>query len=171
MSKDNITFCNCAECKYEQVCCSSDAWSIRLTMDEIKRFPHSKTSNGHFVIASGVDGYCIYRDPETGKCRTYSDRPFVCRKFSCQGKEADMEKLLENHKSIRSNLDATHAAFFVAFIFKTEKPKMASSLIIKDLETDKEIQLMPQQVFGNSEEEVKEKMSELLKKPFKKENL
>jgi len=171
MSKEDINFCNCNDCKYEQICCSSDGWMIGLTADEVKRFPHTRTPTGQFSIASGPDGYCIYRDPETGKCRTYDDRPFVCKRFSCQGKEEEMTKLLEKHKEIRKNLDAKFSGFFVAFIFKTEKQKMASSMMIRDLESGSEKQLMPAQVFGESEEDVKEKMAELLKKPFRKEDI
>lgn len=168
---NGINFCNCSDCKFEQVCCSSDAWIITLTMEETKKFPHSKVGDGRFVIASGPDGYCIFKDPETGKCRTYNDRPLVCRKFTCRDRDVEMTKLLEKHKEIRSNLNSTHSGYFVAFVYQTSKQKMASQMMIRDMETGNEIKLTPQQVFGNSEEEVKEKMKDILSRPFKKENL
>jgi Fe-S-cluster containining protein len=171
MDKNDINFCNCGDCKYEQICCSSDAWSISLTLDETKKYPHSKLPNGQFVIASAPDGYCIFRDPATGKCRSYNDRPTVCRRFTCKDRDKEMETLLNKHRDIRRNLDATHSGFFIAFIFKTDKQKMTSSLIIRDTETGNEIQLMPQQVFGMSEDEVKDKIKEIISQPFKKESL
>lgn len=171
MERNDINFCNCKECKFEQICCSADGWSIILTFDEIKKFPHSKLPSGQFVMASGPDGYCIFRDPKDGKCRTYDDRPMVCRRFSCQNRDEEMQKLLDRHKEMRKNLDAKYSGFFIAFVFKTDRQKMFSSVMVRDLETGKEIQLMPTQVFGNSEEEVKEKMKELINGPFHKENI
>lgn len=168
---DDINFCNCTDCKYEQICCCSDAWTIGLSPAEVKKFPHTRMHSGQFSIASGADGYCIFRDPKTGKCKTYDDRPMVCRKFSCNGKDEEMSKLLHKQTEIRKNLDATVSGFFVAFIFKSEKQKMASSLVIRDMETGTERQIMPTQVYGETDEEVKEKMIEFIKQPFKKENI
>lgn len=171
MDKTDINFCNCADCKHEQICCSSDAWVISLTMEETKKYPHSKLPNGQFVIASAPDGYCIFRDPESGKCRSYNDRPMVCRRFTCKDREKEMGELLIKHREIRNNLNATHAGFFVAFIYRTDKQKITSPLIIRDAETGNEIRLTPQQVFGNSEEEVKDKIKEIIAAPFKKESI
>jgi hypothetical protein len=68
-------------------------------------------------------------------------------------------------------MSSTHSGFVVAYVFLTENERMASSLLIRDLETGKESQIIPTQVFGNSEDEVKEKMIEVLRQPFKKQNI
>jgi Fe-S-cluster containining protein len=168
---DDVVFCNCDNCPVEQVCCSSDAWSIILNGKEVKKFPHSMRSDGKVVMASGSDGYCIFRDPNTGKCKTYKDRPLVCKKFSCVGKDEEMKNLLTKHKEIRNNLDAKFCGMFVSFIHSNEKNIQISPTIINDIDNGKKLQLTPRYVYGDSEEEVRNKISEILSKPFKKEDI
>ena len=153
---------SCESCKFDQICCCADAWNITLTIQEAKKISHAKLPNGTFIIASSKDGYCAYRNPKTGKCMNYDDRPLVCRKFTCEGKEEDMKNLQERYKKIIEELNAKYTGFFVSYVTTTDQQKMASSLIIKDLETGKEIQLMPRQIFGNSVSEVREKIQSII---------
>jgi Fe-S-cluster containining protein len=164
---ENI-ICDCENCKHGGVCCSTDAWIVNLTNDESKIHPHVVTANGIISLASGPDGFCLYRDPETKKCKIYETRPSVCRQFTCVGKEDEMGALNKKHNEIRQNIESSMTGYFVAFISQTNSPKMASSLIIKDMKSQKDLQIMPIQVFGNSEKEIKEKMIDVLTNSFKK---
>jgi hypothetical protein len=81
-------------------------------------------------------------------------------------------KILETKLAkIQETLDSTHSGYFVAFIFPTDKTMTSSDIVIKNSDTGKELKLTPTQVFGQSEEEVKNKIIEIIKQPFKKEDI
>lgn len=171
MNENEANICDCSNCKYDGACCSSDAWSITLTLPETKRLPHAIGQNGQTVIASGADGYCIFRDSDTKKCSIYEDRPMVCKRFSCLGQEEKMQTLVLKHQELRANLEAKYCGVFVSFIHPIEKQLAISSMMVKDLITGKQIQIAPQQVYGENEEDVREKIKEIVSEPFKKEQM
>jgi hypothetical protein len=82
-----------------------------------------------------------------------------------------MKSLLKKHIEIREYLSAKYSGYFVAFIFSTARHRSASELIITNTETGKEIKFTPQQVYGQTEEEVKKKIINIINEPFKKEDI
>ena len=161
---------DCTKCEYNYVCCATDAWKIPLSAEEAARIsPRVKLPNGQFVLASKRDGTCYFL--EDGKCLCYNDRPSTCKRFDCSGKKEIMLELLDRLEGIQANLDAAFAGYLVAFVYPTSDAKNAGELVITNPDNGKEIKLVPQQIFGKSEDEVKRKMIETLKQPFKKEDI
>lgn len=162
---------NCKKCTYNFICCSPDAWRIPITAREASSIsPRIKLENGQFVLASKSNGRCYFQSSD-GKCSIYDKRPETCRNFSCDGKEDLLKNLQSKLDQVQINLDSTHSGYVVAFIFSTDKTMNAGSLKITNPDNGKEIIIPVSQVFGNSEEEVRNKMIEVLKQPFKKEDI
>lgn len=162
---------NCKECQYNQACCNTDSWRIALTPEEATKFIHTKLPDGQFILASTYNGYCYYLDH--GLCSCYENRPDTCKNFNCLNiKDTNIMKDLQRKiENTNKNLGAKFSGFFVAFVFNTNRHKLTSDLKITDKESGKEITLKPVQVFGESEDEVKETMIRIIKEPFKKEDI
>jgi Fe-S-cluster containining protein len=162
---------NCAKCEWSKVCCSPDAWEIPLTAEEALELNHVRTSDGRMFISANTDGSCFYQDSITGKCNIYDKRPQVCRAFSCDERKSEMAGLLKKHEENREYINSKYSGYFVAFIFSTSRFRSSSDLIIRDPETGKEIKLTPQRVCGQTEDDVKRKMVDILSQPFNKEDI
>lgn len=162
--------CDCEKCPHEHICCSADVWQIHLNPEEVKRLTHVRLPNGQYILPSGTDGYCVHFDHKEKKCSIYDERPSVCKRFSCEKAEERMTKLLDRHKEIRKDLDARFSGYLCAFVFDTLRHKNAGPMVIRDSDTGQEFQVNPTQFFGDSEEEIRNKMAEFLSKPFGKVN-
>jgi Fe-S-cluster containining protein len=161
---------DCNNCEYRYACCSTDAWRIPITPNEALTItPRLKLANGQHVLASGADGMCFFF--QDGACTCYNNRPETCKNFDCGGKADTMLKLMDTMDGAVENLDATHAGYLVAFVYATDKIKNAGELLITDPDNGKELRLIPNKIYGKSEEEVKNSMIEILKQPFKKEDI
>jgi len=161
---------DCSKCTYDQVCCSPDAWKIPLTaLEAAKITPRVRLNNGQYVLASGPNGMCYHF--LDGRCTIYNDRPAVCKRFTCEGREKDIEEIRSRAEDIEQELESSHKGYFVAFISSTDQPRTMPDLVIKNEDSGKEVKIKPTVVFGSSEEEVKQKMIEILRQPFKKEDI
>jgi len=65
---------------------------------------------GHpYVIRHASNGYCVHNDTATGHCGVYSDRPGVCRRYSCVGDTriwSDFDGMVLNHEWLDAHLPA-----------------------------------------------------------------
>lgn len=162
---------DCKNCEYKYICCSTDAWRIPLTANEASIItPRIKLENGQFVLASKSDGMCYFHNID-GTCSIYKNRPKTCCAFSCDGKENLMKTLLDKLNNTHINLQSSHSGFVVAFIYSTDKTMAAGKLKIINQDNGKEVEIPVAQVFGNSEEDVRIKLIEILNQPFNKESI
>jgi Fe-S-cluster containining protein len=63
---------------------------------------------GHpYMVRQSPDGCCVHNDRATGTCAIYSDRPSVCRRYSCAGDERiwkNFDRMELNHEWIEAHL-------------------------------------------------------------------
>jgi Fe-S-cluster containining protein len=126
--------------------------------------------DGQFLIASNTNGRCYYQTDD-GMCSIYNERPQVCKEFNCSSREKAMTEVVERAKSIRDNSQYSHSGYCFGFIYRADRVKTISDVIIRDPDSKKELSIKPAQLFGNSEKEVKQRMIELLSEDFKKEDI
>lgn len=81
-------------------CCAFDVPLSRQDLEEGQlRWELSRP----YVLRHGADGLCMYRDPATGFCGSYENRPLACRKYTCKTDRRvwkDFDRMIPNTESL-----------------------------------------------------------------------
>jgi Fe-S-cluster containining protein len=112
---------NCAErmhiCK--AICCKLH---FALSQEEIESGKVKWDLGQPYYIRQETNGFCAHNDRQTGGCSIYSDRPRICRTYSCANDERiwkDFENVEFNHEWLEANLNNPSQPHFVAAFMQT----------------------------------------------------
>jgi Fe-S-cluster containining protein len=95
------------------VCCKLD---FALSIPEIESHNIKWDLGRPYFIRHDAHSCCVHLDASTGKCSVYSDRPGVCKGYSCANDSRiwkDFEKMELNQEWIDNNLTRTTEPFVV----------------------------------------------------------
>lgn len=106
------------------VCCKLD---FALSKSEVESGKVKWDLGRPYFIRHAPNGYCVHNDCQTGGCKIYSDRPAVCRGYSCAGDRHiwnDYEKMELNAEWIEANLtEAIRPHITCSFMQNPECPR------------------------------------------------
>jgi Fe-S-cluster containining protein len=103
------------------VCCKLD---FALSAEEIERGVIRWDLGQPYVIRHEADGYCTHCDRASGACGVYSERPQVCRGYSCAGDARiwkDFDNMVLNEEWLDENL-VEHGPRLMATAMVPESP-------------------------------------------------
>lgn len=104
--EQNVTTVNCAErmpiCK--AICCRL---SFPLTADEVQQGQLKWDLGQPYFMRHDERGACVHQDRSSGSCGVYTDRPGVCRRYSCANDKRiwkDFDGMVLNQEWLDENL-------------------------------------------------------------------
>jgi Fe-S-cluster containining protein len=109
VATDDFVPVNCAERMHicHAVCCQLH---FALSAAEVESGIVKWDLGRPYQIRHDSTGTCVHNDPKAHSCSVYSDRPRVCRRYSCANDEriwSDFESMQLNTAWIEENLHAT----------------------------------------------------------------
>jgi len=114
---------NCEErldiCK--AVCCRLN---FALSLEEIESGKIKWDLGQPYFIRQQSNGYCTHLDSNKNRCSIYSERPKVCRKYSCANDDRiwkDFEKMELNNEWIQENLTRQKIQLLEIYMIPEEK--------------------------------------------------
>lgn len=105
----------------EAVCCKLN---FALSADEVEGGKVRWDLGRPYLIRQEKSCYCTHNNPENKSCRVYSDRPAVCKKYSCAKDDRiwkDFEKMELNKEWIAENIKENRFRFNKAPMFTDEQ--------------------------------------------------
>lgn len=105
----------------EAVCCKLN---FALSADEVESGKVRWDLGRPYLIRQEKSCYCTHINPENKSCGVYSDRPAVCKKYSCAKDNRiwkDFDKMELNKKWIAENIQENRFRFTRAPMFTDEQ--------------------------------------------------
>lgn len=118
---------DCAErmhiCK--AICCKLD---FALTAEEVEAGEVKWDLGRPYHIRHCAQGFCVHNDRPTGNCGVYTDRPTICRTYSCAKDKRiwkDFERMELNEEWLAENFSSESRPTMIAAIMQTVEPRVA----------------------------------------------